>query len=305
MNSGNGRPHQQARTDTETSMLEQAMQQLMEANRQNQQLIAELFELRKHGNRDSLIKRIKNSPYKGRKWNSKSEYDMSVQLTEFILDVDRHISVAWEEDPEDTHVDENGKMMKAVEAFIGDTPRRAWYDSWIGTQRQKGKAPTWGSFKIDAKERFLKGATYKLRQIQELLKEQKLQGDAFNFNSDFRTKMARLPEDISLEDVVKARYLLNLPKEMAATLTLFQPDKSIDEWMNTVEETHTKSGTKKGGNPDVQKKSKAETRKAVVHCFRCGADHYASKCPASDEAVARHQKDCARCKKRAEKKDRA
>ena len=307
--SGNGRPRQAPRTDMEGQGTSMYMETMMEMFMQMQRMHAETLQALKESQqvkRDSLSKRIKDLPYKGRKWQASGELDMAVQLAEFIPDVERHAKRSWRIDPNDPEADQHGEVLKAVEDSIGRIPKRAWYDAWVRDVEQRGKVPSWKGFKLGAEERFLKGTQYKLKRIMALLESSSMgKKDPFQFNSDFRTKMARLPEDVALEDIFKAKYLLELPSETRETLLLLQEDKTLDQWMQTVEETMKRKPTvnqqKKNPsqtNTTTRKTTPAKRGAAGVHCFKCGGDHFANKCTASEGRVAEHQAKCEVCKKR-------
>ena len=283
------------------------MEAMIEMFMQMQRMHAETLQALKEsqqGKRDSLSKRIKDLPYKGRKWQANGELDMAVQLAEFIPDVERHARRSWRIDPNDTEADKHGEVLKAAEESIGKIPKRAWYDAWVRQVEQQGVVPAWPLFKSNAEDRFLKGEQYKLKRIMALLGSANMGSrDPFQFNSEFRTKMARLPEDVTIEDIIKAKYLLELPAETRDTLLLLQEDKTLDQWMQTVEETVKRPTAQEKKKPQTRaaKKApaaKADTRSGVVHCYKCGGDHWANKCTTSEERVAEHQRSCEQCKKR-------
>ena len=299
--SGNGRPRQAPRTDMEGPM-EAMMEMFMQMQRMHAETIQALRESQ-HVKRDSLSKRIKDLPYKGRKWQANGELDMAVQLAEFIPDVERHARRSWRINPNDTEADKHEEVLKAVEESIGKIPKRAWYDAWVRQVEQQRVVPSWPLFKSNAEERFLKGEQYKLKRIMALLGSASMGNkDPFQFNSEFRTKMARLPENVTLEDIIKAKYLLELHPETMKTLLLLQEDKSLDQWMQTVEDMVKRkpaASQEKGKTGKASMKAPAASKgSSTVHCYKCGAAHLANKCSASEERVAEHQAKCDICKKR-------
>ena len=320
--SGNPRQHKQAKEPSPSAQemmfaqMFQSMQAMcMEMQRAHQEQSIQFQEAimrlqqQQEAKENKLSRKIKDFPYKRRKWGADgSGSDMAVQLSEFMPEVERHARRSWGIDCNDATQDPHGEVLKAVESSIGAAPKRAWYDQWIKVAEGKG-TPQWYTFKQHATDRFLVGAAYRLRRIMDFLQQGnlKMNNDSFKFNGEIRTKLGRIPDDVTMEEIGKAVYLLKIPDTMSNHLLNIKPDAKWDEWMQYVEDAtkkHKRDGTRNhntsaqgsnGNNSGTPTRSK-------IHCYKCGSEkHMAHKCDASQDAIKKHRDTCNRCKKWREK----